>query len=78
MNYGISVKGQDRYPLRTAVDQRGEQTLKRDAKTSGGITNFAGNIDALTKWTLNRSAKAEVTGELKPVTGIEGTQDTYK
>ena len=42
------------------------------------LTNFAGNIDALTKWTLDRSAKAEVTGELKPVAGIEGTQDTYK
>ena len=76
--YGISVQGQDRYPLRTAVDQRGEQTLNRDAKTSGGITNFAGNIDAVTKWTLNRSAQAEVTGELKRVAGIEGTQDTYK
>ena len=76
--YGISVQGQDRYPLRTAVDQRGEQTLDRGAKTSGGITNFAGNIDAVTKWTLNRSAQAEVTGELKRVAGIEGTQDTYK
>ena len=68
--YGISVQGQDRYPLRTAVDQRGEQTLNCDAKTSGGITNFAGNIDAVTKWTLNRSAQAEVTGELKRVAGI--------
>ena len=65
--YGTSVQGQDRYPLRTAVDQRGEQTLNRDAKTSGGIRNFAGNIDAVTKWTLNRSAQAEVTEELKRV-----------
>ena len=57
-HYGISVQGQERYPLRTAVDQRGEQTLNRDAKTSGGITSFAENIDAVTKWTLNRSAHA--------------------
>ena len=32
----------------------------------------------MTKWTLNRSAQAEVTGELKQVAGIEGNQDTYK
>ena len=32
---GISVQGQDRYPLRTSVDQRGEQTINKDAKTAG-------------------------------------------
>ena len=77
-HYGISIQGQERYPLRTAVDQRGEQTPNRDAKTSGGIMSFAGNIDAVTKWTLNRSAQAKVTGELKRLTGIEGAQDSYK
>ena len=39
--YGISVQGQDKYPLQTAIDQRGEQTLKRDAKMAGGIGSFA-------------------------------------
>ena len=72
----ISVQGQDRYPLRAVVDQRGEQTLNCDAKSGGGITNFAGN--AVTKWTLNRSMQAEVTRELKRVAGIEGTQDIYR
>ena len=33
---GISVQGQDRYLLRTVIDMLGEQTLNRDAKTSGG------------------------------------------
>ena len=33
--YGLSVQGQDKYPHRTAIDQRGEQTINRDAKTSG-------------------------------------------
>ena len=33
---GLSVQGQEKYLCRTAVDQRGEQTIKRDAKTSGG------------------------------------------
>ena len=32
---GISVQGQESYPLRTAIDQRGEQTINRDGKTSG-------------------------------------------
>ena len=36
---GLSVQGQEKYPLRTAIDQRGEQTINRDAKTSGKI-NF--------------------------------------
>ena len=31
---GLSVQAQDSYPLRTSVDQRGEQTINRHAKTS--------------------------------------------
>jgi hypothetical protein len=32
---GLSVQAQDLCPLRTSIDQRGEQTINRDAKTSG-------------------------------------------
>ena len=32
---GLSVQAQDTCPLRTSIDQRGEQTINRDAKTSG-------------------------------------------
>ena len=32
---GISVQAQTLHPIRTAVDQRGEQTINRDAKTTG-------------------------------------------
>ena len=32
---GLSIQAQDRYPLATACDQRGEQTINRDAKTTG-------------------------------------------
>ena len=32
---GMSVQAQDHYPHRTSIDQRGEQTINRDAKTSG-------------------------------------------
>ena len=34
---GLSVQTQDENPLRKAVDQRGEQTINRDARTAGGI-----------------------------------------
>ena len=36
-NNCLSVQAQDRYVVRTTIDQRGEQTLNRDAKTTGGI-----------------------------------------
>ena len=32
---GFSVQGQKTHPLRTSIDQRGEQTINRDAKTAG-------------------------------------------
>ena len=32
---GISVQAQESFPSRTSIDQRGEQTINRDAKTSG-------------------------------------------
>ena len=38
--YGLSVQAQEKYPHRTAVDQRGEQTINRDAKTSGTYMSF--------------------------------------
>ena len=38
---GLSVQGQDKYPLETLIDQRGEQTMNRDA--TGGIKAFTTN-----------------------------------
>ena len=40
---GLSVQAQNTYPLRTAIDQRGEQSLNKSAKTSGGVKHFALN-----------------------------------
>ena len=34
-NNGMSIQAQEKYPCRTAIDQRVEQTINRDAKTSG-------------------------------------------
>ena len=40
---GLSVQGQDKYPLETLIDQLGEQTMNRDAKATGGIKAFTTN-----------------------------------
>ena len=31
---GLSVQAKDKYPLATAAEQRGEQTINQDAKTA--------------------------------------------
>ena len=35
---GLSVLAQSFYPVMTAADQRGEQTINRDAKTTGNYS----------------------------------------
>ena len=53
-----------------SIDQRGEQTINRDAKTVGGIKNFASNKSAVLKWCLNCSEQAKNTKALKGLCGI--------
>ena len=55
---GMSVQAQEHFPLRVAIDQSGEQTLNRDAKTTGGTTHFASDSTGILKWTLNRAEQA--------------------
>ena len=52
-NNCIPVQAQDRYPIRTAMDQRGKQTLSKDAKTTGGVKGFAVNQATILRWTFN-------------------------
>ena len=54
----LSVQGQDRYAIRTSIDQRREQTINRDAKTSSGIKSLVLNQKSILKWCLNRSEQA--------------------
>ena len=65
--YGISVPCQD---IRTAIHQRGEQTLNRDAKMAGGIGSFAADESNVRKLTLNRSEVANITHALKEFSGL--------
>ena len=37
---GLSIQAQEKYPLTTACDQRGEQTINRDAKTAGTLLHI--------------------------------------
>ena len=43
---GVPVQAQDQYALRTAIDQRVEQILNREAKSVGGLGRFRRNIDS--------------------------------
>ena len=61
---GLSVQGQDYYAIRTSVDQRGEQTVNQDTKTSGGIKSIMSNEKSVLKWCLNRSPNKRAMEEL--------------
>ena len=67
---GLSVQAQSNYPLRTPIDQRGEQTINCAAKTSGGITQFASKSSSILKWCLNRSEAATNVNTLYEMTGL--------
>ena len=75
---GFSVQAQNRYPLRTAIDQTGEQTLNKDAKSYSGIKNFANNESSILKWTLNRAKQAENTKALLDTAGLGEEQTLHK
>ena len=75
---GLSVLAQDRHNVRTAIDQRGEQTINREAKTVGGIKTFAGNKISVLKWCLNRAEQAKNSKALSDRCGIATDAGLYK
>ena len=64
--------------MRTAFDQRGEQTLNREAKSVDGIGRFGGNTDSVIKWTLNSTLQAKITAELKLFAQVNKSEEMYK
>ena len=72
------IQAQERFPLRVLVDQRGEQTLNHDEKTTGGIKYFAADSSAVLKWTLNCSEQAKNTGALLNLTDMNNPGSIYK
>ena len=67
---GISVLGQNNHNVRTAIDQRGELTINRDAKTTGGIKKFVGNENSVLKWCLNRADQSRHSRALNDMCGL--------
>ncbi|KAG1652172.1 hypothetical protein GQR58_026483 [Nymphon striatum] len=61
-----------------AIDQRGEQTINKDAKVSGGIKYFASDENAILKWTLNRPAQAKNTNALMALADVNSSDEGYK
>ena len=74
----MSVQGQSSYPTRTPIDQRGEQTINRDAKTSGGIKFFASDLGSVLKWILNRAFQAQNIEVLYKMSDVNYANDEYK
>ena len=72
------MQAQDQYPLRTAIDQRGKQTLNREAKSVSRIGKFEGNIDSIIKWTLNRASQAKITAEQKLFAQVNKSEEMHK
>ena len=75
---GLSVQAQTKFPLRTSIDQRGEQSINRDAKTSGGIKSFASDANSVLKWCLNRPDQARNTNALRQLAGLSSNCGSYK
>ena len=75
---GGSVQEQDRYAIRSSIDQRGEQTINRNAKTSGGIKSFVSNEKSVLKWCLNRSEQARNSRALLELCGAVVVNDWRK
>ena len=71
----ISVQEQNKNCCRTAINQRGEQTINRDAKVAGGIKYFASHTNSILKWTLNSAAQARNKKILYDLTDINRTDD---
>ena len=69
---GISVR-RNKFGIGQAVDLAGEQTYMRNAKTSGGITQFQTRPGAVLKWVLNRPFQTEFVDALKESSGLDKT-----
>ena len=72
------MQGQDKYPLGIAIDQRGEQTINREAKISGGLKAFRTNNESVTKSCLNHSEQAKNNKALHDLCSLDAGSNTYK
>ena len=69
----FSVQSQARYNPQTAVEQRGEQSLNKDAKIVGSIRRFSPDNDAVTNWTMGRADQTRNLNSLLQMLQHQGT-----
>ena len=74
----LSVQGRQRHKCRIAIDQKGDQTINKDAKVSGCIAYFASDEYAILIWTLNRSMQAMNTMALLEFEDVKSSEEGYK
>ena len=77
-NNCMSIRAPDRYAIRTAIEQRAEQTLNKGAKTTGDVRRFAANQASVLKWTLNGSEQANKTKQLLGMCGLNASSQHCK
>jgi len=70
---GFFVQAQGSFSHRTSIDQRGEQTINKNAKTAGGIENFASDPSGILKWVLNCPEQARNTEKMIELAGLQST-----
>ena len=58
---------------RTSIDQRGEQTINKNAKTAGGIEKFASDPSGVLKWVLIHPEQARNTEKMIELAGLQST-----
>ena len=75
----FSVQSHARYNRQTAVEQRGEQSLNKGAKTVGSIRRFSPDNDAVTvtNWTMGRADQARNLNFLLQMCNIREQYDMY-
>ena len=72
--FPVSVKGQNRYNIRTPIHQHGEQTLSKQARTDGKIKSFSANTNAVS----NRSYQAKNLACLHKMCNLPTKLNFYK
>ena len=73
----LSVQGLGNYVLRTAIDQRGEETISRNAKVAGSIKYCSADEGSIFHWTLNRAQQAENTVCLRSFANIDAQGEIH-
>ena len=59
MNFSVQLN-EDRKFSRTEPDKTIEMTLNKDTKTPGGTTGFCINVNAINRWVLDATYRAEL------------------